>query len=40
MLGKVNINTDFQKKQGQRDRLNCDITLFTYIYSDDIKENT
>ena len=39
-VGKVNINTDFQKKQGQRDRLNCDITLFTYIYSDDIKENT
>jgi Tfp pilus assembly protein PilO len=38
-VDKVNINTVFQKRSGQ-DKLNCDITLYTYIYSEEIKDHT
>ena len=36
-VNKVSIKSDFQKRQGIQNRLNCDITLFTYIYSNDVK---
>lgn len=38
-VDKVNINTVFQKRSGQ-DKLNCDITLYTYIYSEEVKDHT
>ena len=38
-VDKVNINTVFQKRSGQ-DKLNCDITLYTYIYSEEVKGHT
>lgn len=37
-VDKVNINTVYQSRSRQ-DKLSCDITLFTYIYSEEIKDN-